>query len=97
MLQNKQTKKGEAKFDINGKELERAKELQYSGRMLRQDDDDTPTIIRQIKKTCQSWNGISRILKHKGANAVTIEQFYMAVVQSVSLYGKDSWTINNTN
>ena len=48
MLQNKQAKGGEAKFFINGKKLERMEEFWYLGRILRQDDDDTPIIIVQI-------------------------------------------------
>ena len=70
-------------------------EFQYLRNIFKQDDDDTPTIIRQIKHARQSWSGISKIQKCEGANAITISTFYTAVVHSVLLYGADSWTINN--
>ena len=35
--------------------------------------------------------------KCEGANAITMAKYYMAVVQSVLLYGADLWTINNRN
>ena len=77
--------------------METVEEFRYLGSILTQDDNDTPTIIRQIKKSRQSWNGIARILRYEGANAITMAKFYLAVVQSILLYGADSWTINNRN
>ena len=64
--------------------------FKYLGRIMREDDDDTSTIIEQIKKARQSWNDIARILKCKGANVMTMEKYFMAVVQSVLVYGADS-------
>ena len=50
LLQNKQAKRVEKKIYMNGKELEGVEEIKYLGSILRQADDDTHTIIRQIKK-----------------------------------------------
>ena len=83
ILQNKQAKGGEVEFYINGKELERMEEFKYLGSILPQDDHDTTAIIRQIKKARQSWNRITRKMKHEGSNAITIATFYSAVVQSI--------------
>ena len=50
MIQNKQEKKGEIKFFINKKELERMEEYRYLRKNLSQDKDDTTKIIWEKKK-----------------------------------------------
>ena len=50
MLQNKQAMGVHIKFYIIGEILERVEVFRYQGNILRQDDDDTPTIISLIKK-----------------------------------------------
>ena len=57
--------------------------------MLRQDNDDTLTIIRQIKTDRQSLNGITRILRCEGANAIFLTEFFMSGVGSTLLYERD--------
>ena len=71
--------------------------FKYLGRIMREDDDDTSTIIEQIKKARQSWNDIARILKPECVNAISMAKPYLAIVQSVLLYGADSWIINSRN
>ena len=97
ILQNKQAEADDVVFKVYGENLERVQEFKYLGRTLREDDDDTKTIVNQIKKARQKWNAIARILKREGANAKTMAKFYMAIVQAVLLYGSDSWTISKGN
>ena len=47
-------------------------EFKALGRILEQCDDDIPTMIRQLKRARQSWNGITRILKRGDTNAITM-------------------------
>ena len=96
-LQDLQAEAGDQKFYVYGQELERVKEFKYLGRIIREDDDDTQTILEQIKKARGKWNSIAKILKREGANAQTMAKFYMTVIQAVLLYGADSWTITKRN
>ena len=80
-----------------GKKLEQVSQFKYLGRILTDTDDDTAAITNQLKKARQQWNAIARILKRKGANAMTMAKFYMAIVQAVLLYGADSWVISARN
>ena len=47
-----------------------------------------------IKKARQRWNCIARILKDEGANPKCMAKFYLTIVQSVLLYGAESWCIS---
>ena len=96
-LQNLQADANKVKFLVYGKEIQRVKEFRYLGRILREDDDDTSSIVSQIKRARQKWNAIAKILKREEANAKTMAKFYMAIVQAVLLYGADSWTITKRN
>jgi hypothetical protein len=96
-MQDKQADAEEVKFTVYGKELERVGEFKYLGRVLADDDDDTASIVGNIKKARQRWNCIANILKREGANAKTMAKIYMAVVQAVLLYGADSWAVSDKN
>ena len=73
------------------------REFQYLGRILQDDDDDTKNIVLQIMRARRQYNLITQILKWEGSSAKTMAKFYLAVVQSVLLYGTDSWTITKRN
>ena len=96
-LQDRQAEAERQKFFVYGHELERVREFEYLGRILREDDDDSKTIVNQIKKARRKWNAIGKILKREGANAKMMARFYMTVVQAVLLYGVDSWTVTKAN
>ena len=70
-------------------------EFRYLEIILRQADDDTHTITKQMENATQSCNGITRRLKREGANVITMANFYMAMVQSVLLHGADFWPTND--
>ena len=55
-------------------------------------DNDTICIEANLKKARRQWSCVAKILKREGANAVTMAKFYLTVVQSVLLYGAESWT-----
>ena len=82
------------KFYVKGKEIERVRHFRYLGRILTEDDNDTPCIDFNLKKARGQWNSIAKILKREGANAKCMARFYITVVQSVLLYGADSWTVS---
>ena len=83
--QNNQAKADEVSFTVYGKNLERVREFKYLGRILREDDDDTSSIMQQVKRARSKWNSIAKVLKREGACAKTMAKFYLAVVQAVLL------------
>ena len=84
-------------FFVYDKKLEQVSEFKYLGRILTDTDDDTKATDNQLRKAKQQWNSIAKLLKREGANANTKAKFYVAVVQTVLLYGTDSWVITEKN
>ena len=82
---------------MNGQKLEKVSEFKYLGRILTDDNNKTKATNYQIRRAQQQWNCIAKILKQKGANAMTIMKFYMAEAQAVLLYSLDSWVILDRN
>lgn len=79
---------------MNGIGLEQVTNFVYLGGRLNQDDNDTPCIEANISKARKQLGSIAGLLKREGANAVLMARFYSAVVQSILLYGADSWVIS---
>ena len=96
-LQELQAAVDSVTFKVNGIEIERVSSFNYLGRRLDQNDDDSNCILANIKKARGLWGNISNILKREGANAVTMSKFYRAIVQSVLLYGADSWIVKQSD
>jgi hypothetical protein len=65
----------------------------YLGRLLSSDDDDWPAVLRNMAKTRQRWAYISRILRREGATPRISAMFNKAVVQTVLLFGSESWVL----
>ena len=82
-------------FTVNGGAIERVREFRYLGRVLAEDDCDTPCIQVQLQRARRRWRDVARVLKREGANARAMATFYIAIVQAVLLYGADSWTITD--
>ena len=49
-VHDQQAEAGEQKFFVYGHQLERVRKFQYLGRTLRDNDDDSRTIVNQIRK-----------------------------------------------
>ena len=82
-------------FTVNGGAIERVHEFWYLGRVLAEDDCDTPCIQTQLNSARRRWRSVARVLKREGANARAMAKFYLVIVQAVFLYGADSWTITD--
>ena len=83
----------EVVFTINGQQLDRVGEFNYLGRLMLWNNSDWPAMYRNIKKARQQWGKIVRVLKQEGATVRAFGRFYTAIVQSVLLYGVETWTI----
>ena len=91
--QDEQKEAEGVEIKMNGITIERVREFKYLGRILTEDDNDTPCIEDRLKKARRQWNCVAKILKQEGADAKTMAKFYIAVVQAVLLYGADSWVV----
>lgn len=78
-------------FSALGVELEAVHEFRYLGRVLSDEDSDWPALQRNLTRARQRWAMISRLLAREGANPKVSGYFYKAVVQSVLLYGSETW------
>jgi ssDNA-binding Zn-finger/Zn-ribbon topoisomerase 1 len=65
----------------------------YLGRVLASNNSDWPAIYKNLKKARVQWGLLSRPLIQTGVSPRYQGYFYKAVVQSVLLYGSESWTM----
>ena len=56
-------------------------------------DSDWPAVSRNLKKARQKWSMARRILARQGADARISGNLYIAVVQSILLYGSETWVL----
>jgi hypothetical protein len=61
---------------------------------LSADYDDWPAVLRNMTKARQKWAYISQILRWEGATPRISAMFYKAVVQTVLIFGSESWVLD---
>ena len=83
-------------FHVHDQVLERVDVFKYLGRLLAQDDDDVQAIRAQIRKARATWARVSNVLRAQNAAPQTSAKFYVAVVQSLLLYGSETWVLSKT-
>ena len=81
-------------FYIGDDVLEKVATFRYLGRILLQDNDDIQVVRNQIKKARSIWARVSQILQAENTPPKICAMFYMAVVQSVLLYGSEFWNLS---
>jgi hypothetical protein len=74
--------------------FETVQSFKYLGRILEENDGDLPAVEGNLHRARQRWGMIARILSQEGTNAKVMATFYKAVVQSVLLYGSESWVLS---
>jgi len=84
----------EVVFTIYGDNLDSVDTFKYLGRPISAVDDDWPALHRNLTKARQRWGQVRRILAREGADPRVSAMFYKAIVQSVLLYGCETWTIS---
>ena len=80
-------------FSLGTDPLKAVPRFKYLGRWITQDDDDAMAVRAQLIKARKVWAGIGKILSWEQVSPRTSGKFYMAIVQSVLLYGSESWCI----
>jgi hypothetical protein len=83
-------------FQANGIDVEQVDGFCYLGRELVSDGTDAPAIAKNIRKARARWGQISRLLVREGADSKIAGNFYKVVVQSVLLYGSETWVVSQS-
>ena len=84
----------ERAFEAYGKPLETVLTFKCLGRVTTAGDDDWPEVAGNMVKARKSWGRLSRILSQEGANKRVLGNFFKAVVQTVLLFGEETWVLN---
>ena len=80
-----------AEFSALGTALGTVHDFCYLGRILAECDSDHPALRRNLAKARQRWAQVSRILVREGATPRVSGRFHKAIVQSVLLFGSETW------
>jgi hypothetical protein len=83
-------------FYVKGEVLEKVESFRYLGRILGQDDDNIRAVRSQIKKARGIWAQVGQVLQADNTPPKVSAKFYKAVVQSVLLYGSETWNLTKT-
>jgi hypothetical protein len=78
---------------VKGVALDRVNTFRYLGRPLSMTDEDWPAVYRNLTKARAKWGRLARVLTREGACPRTAGKFYKVVVQSVLLYGCETWVV----
>ena len=83
----------EAAFTAYGIPLAKVTSVRYLGSVLSADNNYCPAVVRNLWKARWMWARLMRVLSREGADAQASGQIYLAVVQSVLLYGSETWVM----
>ena len=82
-------------FQLNGNDIKKVSDFKYLGRIINNKDNDLKAVENQLKKARATWGRIGKILKIKtDSNIKIMSIFYKVIVQTILLFGAESWVIN---
>ncbi len=81
-------------FMVHGDVLERVEVFRYLGRLLLQDDGNVQAVQSQLCKARGTWARIGQVLRQESAPPQAGVKLYKAIVQSVLLYGSETWVLS---
>ena len=84
-------------FTMHGDVLERVEVIWYLGRLLLQDDDDIQAMRSQLCKAHGTWARVGQVLRKENAPPRVSAKFYKAIVQSILLYGRETWVLSTAS
>jgi hypothetical protein len=86
----------ETVFNINGTTIETVNEFKYLGRQITNNDCDWSLINHNQKKARTAWGRLAIVLLAEKAEPKTTAIIYKTVIQSVLLYGSESWALTES-
>ena len=76
--------------------MKKVSKFKYLGRIITNDDNDLPAVEYNLCKARATWGRIGKIIKRKtNSNPKVLAVFYKVIIQSILLYGSESWVISN--
>ena len=57
-------------------------------------DDNWPAVVRNLENVRAVWRRMTRILSREGAEPQVSGFFFKSVIQSVLLFGAETWIVN---
>ena len=81
-------------FSTYGRILEMTTSFRYLGRVISAADNNWPEVVRNLAKARAVWKRVARILIREGARPRVSVFFFKDVVQSVLLFGAETWVVN---
>ena len=76
-----------------GDPLDLVTSFKYLGQVIVEEDDNWPVVVRNLQLARQKLALLTPVLSREGADAQTLGQIYLTVVQLVMLYGPESWVL----
>ena len=67
--------------------------FRYLGRVILAADNDWTSVVRNLSRARAVWMSMTRILRREGAAPWVSGLFFRAVVQTVLLFGLDTWVV----
>ena len=80
-------------FRAYGTPLEMVTSFRYLGRVMSEADDDWTEVVQNLAKARVAWKITTRILSREGERPRVSGFFFKAVVQSVLLFGEETWVV----
>ena len=56
-------------------------------------NNDRVEVEQNLQRAQGKWGRLENILGREGADKITVERFYVAVVQAMILFGYDTWVL----
>jgi hypothetical protein len=85
----------EATFSVRNLPLEMVSSFSYLGRPVTTHCDDWTALHKNLAKARTRWALISRVLARERASPKVSAMFYKAAVQTVLLYGCETWSLTS--
>jgi hypothetical protein len=82
-------------FSVNRTAIKTVRQFKYLGRILDNNDSNLPAVKQNLLKARKRWGMIGLILKkRKSTKPKTMATFYKVIVQSLLLFGLESWVLS---
>jgi len=94
-IANKILQADEQVFTIDGTPIESVGSFRYLGRQEARNDTDWGALYTNLRRARYKWYKLSKLLHIESANPRIFGMFYKAVVQTVLLFGCESWTMTD--
>jgi len=92
---NKILQADEQVFTVDGTPVESVGSFRCSGRQEAWNDSDWGALHADLRRARYKWHKLSKLLHREGANPMIFGMFHKAVVQTVLLFGCESWTVTD--